>query len=125
MLRRQRDDLLASVQIERIAADDEPADAMLHHCRERAVDVARASGSQDDELQPDGARRLLQLRRLSRRFRIVRIDQEGDACRIGDHFVQQSQPLGSEFGVEPAHPGDIAARLPDTGDKAAFDRVVS
>ena len=98
---------------------------MLHHCRERAVDVARASGGQGHELHPDGARRLLQLRRLSRRFRIVRIDQEGDACRIGGHLVQQSQPLGSEFGVEPAHPGDIAARLPDTGDKAALDRVVA
>jgi hypothetical protein len=27
--------------------------------------------------------------------------------------------------VEPAHPGDVAARLPDAGDKAAFDRVVT
>ena len=51
---------------ERIAADEERADAILHHGRERGVDVARGSGSQDNELQPDGACRILQLRRLSR-----------------------------------------------------------
>jgi hypothetical protein len=39
--------------------------------------------------------------------------------------VQQPQPLGSEFGVEPAHPGDVAARPIDAGDKAAFHRVVA
>ena len=39
--------------------------------------------------------------------------------------MQQPQPLGSEFGAEPAHPGDVAARPIDAGDKAAFDRVVA
>src|SRR5262245_27710183 len=76
------------------------------HGRERGVDVARGSGSQENELQPNGACRILQLRRLSRW--IVWIYEEGDDCRIGDELVQQPQPLGSEFGTEPAHPGDVA-----------------
>ena len=39
--------------------------------------------------------------------------------------MQQPQPLGSEFGAEPAHSGDVAARPINAGDKAAFDRVVT
>ena len=39
--------------------------------------------------------------------------------------MQQPQPLGSEFGSEPAHPGDVTARPIDTSDEAAFDRVVA
>jgi hypothetical protein len=66
VLCRQRDELFAPICEERIARDDERADSILHHCRERGVDVDRGSGSQDNELQPDGACRLLQLRRLSR-----------------------------------------------------------
>ena len=38
--------------------------------------------------------------------------------------MQQPQPLGSEFGVEPANPSDVAPRPIDAGDKAAFDRTV-
>jgi hypothetical protein len=66
MLRCQRDDLFAPIRKERIAAGEGRADAILHHGRERGVDVARGSGSQENELQPDGACRILQLRRLSR-----------------------------------------------------------
>jgi hypothetical protein len=66
VLRRQRDDLSVPIQKKRIAADEEPADSILHHGRERGVDLGRASGSQDNELQPDGACRILQLGRLSR-----------------------------------------------------------
>jgi hypothetical protein len=65
MLRCQRDDMFAPIRKERIAAQEECADAILHHCCERGVDVARGRGSQDNELQPDGACRILQLRRLS------------------------------------------------------------
>ena len=32
--------------------------------------------------------------------------------------MQQPQPLGSEFGVEPAYPSDVAPRPIDAGDKA-------
>ena len=39
--------------------------------------------------------------------------------------MQQRQPLRSEFGGEPGHPGDVAARPVEAGDKAAFDRVVA
>ena len=65
MLRCQRDDLIAHIHKERIAADEERANAILHHCHERGFDVACVSGGQDNELQPDGACRFLQLRRLS------------------------------------------------------------
>jgi hypothetical protein len=40
MLGCQRDELLAPIRKERIAADQKRADAILHHCRERRVDVA-------------------------------------------------------------------------------------
>src|SRR5262245_34326682 len=73
MLRCQRDDLFASIPKEWIAADEERTDAILHHGRERGVDVVRGSGSQENELQPDGACRI---------------------GRIGDQLVQQPQPLG-------------------------------
>ena len=43
----------------------------------------------------------------------------------GDQLVEQPQPLRSEFGAEPAHPGDVAARPIEAVDKAAFDRVVA
>src|SRR5262245_45340474 len=66
ILRCQRDELFAPSRKERIAADEERTDAILHHGRERGVEVAGGSGSQDNELQPDGACRILQLRRLSR-----------------------------------------------------------
>jgi hypothetical protein len=45
-----------------VAADEERADAILHHGRERGVDVARGSGSQENGLQPDGACCILELR---------------------------------------------------------------
>ena len=64
-LRCQPDDLFAAIPKERIAADEECADAILHHGRERGVDLGRGRGSQDYELQPDGPCRILQLRRLS------------------------------------------------------------
>ena len=55
MLRCQRDDLFAQIHKERIAADEKRANAILHHCHERGFDVACVSGSQDNELQPDGS----------------------------------------------------------------------
>ena len=39
MLRCQSDDLIAPIDKERIAADEERADAILHHCHERGFDA--------------------------------------------------------------------------------------
>ena len=42
MLRCQRDDSFAAIQKEWITPDEERANSILHHCRERGVDLARA-----------------------------------------------------------------------------------
>src|SRR5262249_3936698 len=52
MLRCQCDELFAPIRKERIAADDECADAILHHGRERGVDVPGGSGSQYNSCSP-------------------------------------------------------------------------
>src|SRR5262249_61469310 len=102
MLRCQRDELFVPIRKERIAADEERTDAILPHGRERGVDVAGGSGSQDNELQPDGACRILQLRRLSGWFWIVWSYEEGDNCRIWDQPVQAPQSRGDGCVTEHA-----------------------
>src|SRR5262249_42527312 len=101
MLRCQRDELFAPIRKERIAADEERTDAILHHGRERGVDVAGGSGGPGKEVAPHGARPLLQSPPPARRFLVVLVFEEGDNCRIGDQLVQQPQSLGAEFGTEP------------------------
>ena len=64
---RQRDDLIAPAVEERIGANDERAGPLLDHGCEGRVDVAFGAGIQDMELQPQRARRRLQVFRLRSR----------------------------------------------------------
>ena len=92
--------------------------------REGGVYLAWGGSLEDNNPQPKAACGLLQFGWLARRFRIVRVEKQGNNLGIGDQIVQQRQPLLYELGTEPSHPGDVAARLVEACDKAVFARVV-
>ena len=91
--RREGDDLIAPVEVERIGRDDERRGPLLHEGGEGRVDFVRRSGIDNDDPPAEHARRFLHVRQLRPGIRIARIDEHRNDTGAGNEFVQQRQPL--------------------------------
>src|SRR5262249_17357197 len=70
-------------------------------------------------------RRLLHLAQLVFGIRIVRVDEHRDGRGLGNHFVQQSQPLRLEPRSEMIDSGDVSAWPIEAGDEAQPDGIAA
>src|SRR5215831_11810712 len=90
MARRERDDVIAALQEERIDADDKCTAALLGHRRERGVDLAVSTSPQDNELQPKHTCSRLHISQLALGTRKIRIHECRD--RGGRGTSSRSSP---------------------------------
>jgi hypothetical protein len=118
MARRQRHDLLAPDDEERIGVNDEPAGFQLDEGGEGAVDLGFGVGFQDRELHPLGVRRFLYVSDRGLSLRTVWAHEQGDHPGLGNQLGQQLEPLGGQLNAEQAKARDAAARPRETGDEA-------
>src|SRR5262249_60182998 len=94
---RQCGELLALGNEESIGADHEPACPQLEQGCEDRIEVALGARVQDMTLQPEGARRRLQLSRQGLGTRIGWIDEDRNGgCRLGQ-ILQRFPPPPSLF----------------------------
>src|SRR5262245_6057263 len=93
MAPRERDDVIAALQEERIDADKESNAAFLRHSRERCLHLSFGTGRQGNELQPKHTGSRLHIFQLSLGPRKIRIHQYRDCGSTGSEFAQQSQLL--------------------------------
>ena len=75
------------------------------------------------QLPSERARGLLRIRRLTLRFRIIRIHDQGDDSGVGEKLVQKPERFATQFYAEPAHPRDVPARPIEAGHEAGLDGV--
>ena len=61
---------------------------------ESGIDFGIGAGIQDLKVQVGGARRLLQVLKLSRSRRKGRIDEDSELGCLREEIAQQTQPLG-------------------------------
>ncbi len=78
---------------------------------------------QDVELEPERARRCLEIFRLRLGHRIGRVKQQGDRARRRHKLVHQLEPLLPGIDVERDHAGEITARPIEARDESGFNRV--
>jgi len=95
------------------------------HLAECGIDLAGRARLEQYHPQTEDAGALKGLFRLVHAFLIGRVYQEPSGCRRGCQFVQQPEPLGGQFRVEPGDPGEVAARPIETGDEAGRNRVAA
>ena len=120
---RQRHQLIASADEQRILSGKERACPLLSEGGEGRVDFSLRSGARDNYLSLDRACRFLHLAQLAIGIRISRIHQHSDRRGAGDDFIQQPQTLGLQFRPEQAEPRDIAAGAVEARDDASLDRI--
>src|SRR5262249_24769003 len=120
---RQCGELLALGNEESIGADHEPACPQLEQGCEDRIEVALGARVQDMKLQPEGARRRLQISRQGLGTGIGWIDEDrNDGCSR-DQLVQHFQPLRSYFYGQRGDAREVTARSIEAGDEALLDRI--
>ena len=115
----QRRDTSPTPVEEWAAGYQQSADLLLDERRKSMIEVALGSHFRNHDLPSERTRSLL---RVSHHdglaFRIVRVHQNGDDGHVGNHLMQQSEPLGTQVGIDKAYPGDISLRAIEAGDDA-------
>src|SRR5262249_56295423 len=115
---------IAAAREKVIGDDDESAGAKLDQGRESYIDLPFGARIQNVELQPEAARRYLQLLRLRLgEFWAAWIDEQGhsDCCR--DKRAQQLKPLRSYLRSQVGHAREISARRGQAGHKSQCNWV--
>jgi hypothetical protein len=96
MARRQLDKLLSPGIEERGCGNQQRPGALLDEGCERDVEIGFRIGAHDYELRTEVGRLLLHVAQLVFGVRIAWIDQHRDGRGLGNHLVQQAEPLGLE-----------------------------
>src|SRR5262245_66223238 len=111
MARRERRKLDAPAGEERVTADEQGVGSLAREGGEGRFDLTAGAGVEELKLQSEGTcrTRYVAQRGLGGRG-IGRIDQHGNANRLGDQVVQKPKPLGGGLLCEKIDAGRIAAR---------------
>jgi hypothetical protein len=99
LLSRQADDLVSPRVNEGIGANDKGADPLLANGLESYIDVIVTAHLQDVNLQTNGMRRIFDLSDLSRRLRIIGIDDKAYDCGLGHYLMALAGGLMS-YGID-------------------------
>ena len=73
----------------------------------------------------DGASSLVNVFQLVLDIRTLRVHEHGDQRGARNELAQESQPLRLQLEGEHVHPGGVAARPVEAGDKTEADRVAA
>src|SRR3954454_2837113 len=92
---RQRHDLVAPADEERITSNDECTNPLLHKRREGRIDFAFRAGVKNDHVARGCTRGRLCLRDLSLGTRKFRVNEQGHYGSLGYQLVQQLEPFRS------------------------------
>ncbi len=117
---RSKSSLAAGLE-EAIGGDEHGASPLLRDRRKCRVDLIGVVNLQDEQLQPEAARRSVQMRHIS--VRVGRINEHGNEPELRHEFAQQLQSFRIECGHGEEHPGGVAARPVEGLDEAHRDRV--
>jgi hypothetical protein len=108
---------------ERVGGDEESTSLVWAERCEGGVDLAFTAGLHDNEFLPDGTCGFRHVFQLDLAFGKIRVHKKGNRVGFAHDVAQQPQPLRPEFPVKQAHPGHIATRPIEAGDKAGRDRI--
>ena len=123
MTRRPEDELLAFGVEEGGRADLERRSLPLDDGRERGIEIAFRIGTHDNELYAQGDRRLLHVAQLVFGIRIIWIDEHRDGRGLGNHLMQQAQPLRLQPRGKMIDAGDVTAGPIEAGDEVQPDGI--
>src|SRR5204862_4308020 len=119
----QRGNLCAPAVEESIVTALESGGPFLGSRRKGTLDLVLAAAFDNDDLQPKAAsRRLRSLDIVLQNPWDLWVHQQGDLLGRGKQFMQQLQPLWSEFAGEHGHPRGVAARTVEARDKPSSNR---
>jgi hypothetical protein len=90
---RQRHNLIASIEEDRVAADDDRINPMLDELRERLLEVVLAVSTDEVELQPERKGGRLEVSGLAHGEGIVGVQEITDHAGCGHQLVEQLQPF--------------------------------
>src|SRR5262249_51444996 len=117
----QGDKLKPPVDKQRIGANYEGIEAILHEACKSGVDLQRGCGGEEFNLpSDDGCRGPHVIDRTGKRRWS---DEDGKATSFRSQFLQEPELLASKFPAHGGRAGDVAARPINAGDKTYFDWV--
>jgi hypothetical protein len=120
----ERGEQLASAVQERIGGDHERAGSQLGQGCEDLFELTLGAGSKDMKLQLADSRRRLQLPDEGLREGWARgVDEHRDAGGRRHDLMEQFELLGSQFDVQIADAGCVAAWAVEAGNEPEFDRI--
>jgi len=107
---REHHELRGANEKEPIGRDQKRINVHLGKPCKGRIDVGNGAGIQDIDLLSDGAGGGFNVTYLCLREGRVRVHENGDCRGVGTQLTQQPELLRLEFDLEPALPGDVAAR---------------
>src|SRR5262249_54415961 len=117
MTRRERDNLVASIDENSTDIHQEAAEASLSRSSEGRIDFAHVAGIQDDDLLPDASSRCLQVCHISERGDAGRIGEDANHASLGHESAHQFEPLRPKLYAQVCHARHIAARSVEASDE--------
>src|SRR5262249_52519347 len=93
MARCQREDLIAPAGEKNIAVDEQRPSLLPRKGREHCLETAFNNCASNENLHSDCATSVLQSCRVTRRIRVVRVDQHGDGFGCRYQIMQEPELL--------------------------------
>src|SRR5215472_1914344 len=123
MVGRQRNELYATVVVERGGSYQERINRLLRKTRKGNINVTAGGGFEDFDLLPNGRGCSLNVRDKGLCGGEVGIDQHANAHGARLQLMQQSKLLCPQLSSDKRDTGDIAARPVETGDEAELNGI--
>src|SRR5215471_21484654 len=121
--RRQRDDQIVIVDRQRGSDRDQTAIRSARKFGNSLLKVSGVSPTERAHLPSERLRRRLNHTQDSDAGSYSGVSNDSDMCHVGCDFLQQFHPFRTHSVVEIREPGDVAARLRQTSNKASADGI--
>ena len=125
MIRRQRDELYATVGKHRSGTDQERINWLLREAREDRIDVPTCRGAEDFNLLPDRQSRSPDIRDKALSYGPPGVNEDRNARGARQHVMQEPKLLCPELGGDEADTCDITTRPVEARDEFVRDWIAA
>src|SRR5262249_48669215 len=123
--RRQRDDQIAIIDRQWASDSNQAAIRSARKFGNSLLNISGVSPTERAHLQSERPRYRLNRTQRPDAGCVSGVSNDSDMCHVGSNFLQQFHPFRAETVVVDCEPGDVAARLRKTGNKATADGIAN
>jgi len=119
----QCDNLIAVDEVDRMRQNDQAAARLDRQCRNHSLDISDVPHFGRNHRRPELSPRHFGCAQIGRMHRYIRVQQYHRPRNVGRILFEHFEPLSPHLRLKVREPCEVAARVRETFDKAAADRV--